>query len=318
MKTYIITGGAGFIGSNLSRRLIGEGNKGYVIDDLSTGLEKNIPKGTIFYDADISDMKRLLELDLPDKIDCIYHFAAQSSGEASFDDPAKDIDLNYKATYNILKLADLKGCRRFIFSSSMSVYGEVPEGYGAVSEDFPCNPASYYGCNKLASEKLISVFSKNAGMDYTIFRIFTAYGPGQNMANIRQGMVSIYLSYLLNDSPIHVKGSLDRFRDFIHIDDILKAMTKSEGYSATYGKVFNLGSSVKTTVKELLEVMLKIYGKDDFKKWVIVKGSTPGDTLGCIADITRLRKALGWKPEVTLRKGVASIKNSIEKEALNI
>lgn len=317
MRTYIITGGAGFIGSNLARRLINRGVV-YLIDDLSTGLEKNIPKDAVFCKADVSDMSALLGLRIPDKVDYVYHLAAQSSGEASFDDPVKDIDLNYKATYNVLNLAALKRCKRFIFSSSMSVYGEVPVSHEAISEDFSCNPASYYGCNKLASEKLIRVFSKNAGIEYTIFRIFTAYGPGQNMANMRQGMASIYLSYLLNNSPIHVKGSLGRFRDFIYIDDILEAMTKSEDCKAAYGEVFNIGSSIKTTVKELLDIMLKVYGKEDFKKWVIVKGGTPGDTKGCVADISRLKKALGWKPKYSLQEGITNMKNFLDKKTLNI
>lgn len=317
MKTYIITGGAGFIGSNLARRLINRGAV-YLIDDLSTGFKKNIPKAAVFCKADVSDMSALLSLRLPDKVDCVYHLAAQSSGEASFDDPVKDIDLNYKATYNVLNLAALKRCKRFIFSSSMSVYGEVPVSHEAISEDFPCNPTSYYGCNKLASEKLIKVFSKNAGIEYTIFRIFTAYGPSQNMTNMRQGMASIYLAYLLHNSPILVKGSLERFRDFIYIDDILEAMTKGEDCKAAYGEVFNIGSSIKTPVKELLEIMLEVYGKDDFKKWVIVKGSTPGDIKGCVADISRLKKALGWKPKFGLQEGITKMKDFLDKEALNL
>lgn len=314
MKKYIVTGGAGFIGSNLAQRLIAGGAQVYIIDNLSTGLEENIPKDAVFYKADVSDMSALSVLHLPDKVDCIYHFAAQSSGEASFDDPLHDIDLNYKATYHVLQLAVLKRCSRFIFSSSMSIYGDVPASQGMISEDFPCDPISYYGCNKLASEKLIRVFSKNFRIEYTIFRIFTAYGPGQNMTNMRQGMVSIYLAYLLNDSPIQVKGLLERFRDFIYIDDLLEAMIKCEDCKAAYREVFNIGSSIKTTVKDLLDIMLKAYGKNDFEKWVIVSGNTPGDTQGCVADTSRLKKALGWEPKYSLQEGVTQMRNFLAKK----
>jgi len=114
----LITGGAGFIGSHLAEALIAMDQEVVVIDDLSTGFEQNIPRGAIFHKVDISNAGRLSALSLPEEIDCVFHCAAQSSGEASFDDPVKDIDLNYKATYNVLNLVALKKCKRFIFSSS--------------------------------------------------------------------------------------------------------------------------------------------------------------------------------------------------------
>ncbi len=315
MKRYVVTGGAGFIGSSLARSLIKLGNEVHIIDDLSTGQERNIPEGSVFHKADISDMKALLHLPLPDKIDCVYHLAAQSSGEASFDDPAADIEINYRATYNALKAASTRRCRRFIYSSTMSVYGEVPVSHGPISEDYPPSPVSYYGCNKLASEKIIKVFSKTGDMDATIFRIFSAYGPGQNMMNMRQGMISIYISYLLNNVPIEVKGSLERFRDCVYVGDIVDVLINSEEREETYGGIFNLGTSVKTTVREMLAVILEIFGKDDFDKWVVVRGSTAGDTAGCVADIGRLKRALSWKPRYALRDGITGMKTSLEGEA---
>lgn len=315
MKAYIITGGAGFIGSHLARHLIERGNNVHILDNISTGLEANIPRGSTFHKVDVCDPKALSRLDLPNKVDCIYHLAAQSSGEASFDDPASDIDINYKATYNMLKVARSKRCKRFIYSSTMSVYGNVPIENGPVSEDYLCDPASYYGCNKLASEKLINIFCRANDMDYTVFRIFSAYGPGQNMMNMRQGMISIYISYLLRNVPIEVKGSLDRFRDCVYIDDIRDVLVKSEECRAAYGGVFNLGTSVRTTVRQMLTVILKTFGKDEFDKWVVVKGPTAGDTTGCVADIRKLRKALCWNTKYALQEGISLMKKSLEGTA---
>lgn len=311
-KIYIITGGAGFIGSSLSKRFLERGDTVYILDNLSTGCRGNIPEGVLFYDIDISNSDALFALDIPDKVDCVYHLAAQSSGEASFENPSKDIDINYKGTYNVLELTKLKRCKRFIFSSSMSVYGDTPIENSFISEDYTCNPISYYGCNKLASEKLIKVFTRASDIKFTIFRLFSVYGPGQNMMNMKQGMVSIYLAYLLNNTPIHIKGSLERFRDFIYIDDVIDAFILNESCKKSYGEVFNLGTSIKTTVRELVELILKIYKKNNFDKWVIVKGDTSGDITGCVADIDRLKRAMGWKPRYGLDYGVAKMKEWAE------
>lgn len=315
-KTYVVTGGAGFIGSYLSKRLMNAGHRVFIFDDLSTGLLKNVPRGAIFYKIDISNTKDLFKIRIPEKISCIFHLAAQPSGEASFDNPDRDINVNYKATYNMLSYTRLQKCSRFIFSSSMSVYGEIPETQRFVAEDHPCRPVSFYGCNKLASEMLISLFSRNSGIKYTIFRLFNVYGPGQNMANLKQGMVSIYLAYLIDDLPIHVKGSLDRYRDFVYIDDVIKALIDSECCKNTYNNIYNVGTSRRTTVKKLLSIILDIYGKDDFKKWINVKGSTAGDILGCVADNRKLRNATGWEPKHSLKQGITRMKEWLDENAV--
>jgi UDP-glucose 4-epimerase len=315
MRKYIVTGGAGFIGSNLTKKLIARGNEVFVIDNLSTGFERNVPHGAIFCKADISNTNEISSLKLPDKIDTLYHLAAQSSGEASFEDPLYDIDINYKATCNLLKLAEAKKCGRFIYPSSMSVYGEAYTSDYKMAEEHRCSPISYYGCNKLASEKLIQVFTKNTDIKSTIFRLFTVYGPGQNMLNRKQGMVSIYLSYLLENKPVLVKGSLGRFRDFIYIDDVLEAFISCENDERSYGEIFNLGTGIKTTVQDLLTLMLKLYDKKDFYKWVNVEGNTLGDITGCIADISKLKKLTRWSPKYDLEYGIKKMKAWLEETA---
>jgi UDP-glucose 4-epimerase len=121
-------------------------------------------------------------------------------------------------------------------------------------------------------------------------------------------MVSIYLSYLMQDQPVLVKGSLERFRDFIYIDDVLTALIASQGNAATFQKIFNLGTSVKTSVKELLDILLRIYKKDDFSKWVKVDGRTSGDISGIVADISKLKNETGWQPRFNLEQGLINMK----------
>jgi UDP-glucose 4-epimerase len=311
-KTYIVTGGAGFIGSNLARRLIGLGAKVYIFDDLSTGYKENVPKGALFYKVDVSNTRSLSRVRLPGKVNCVFHFAGQSSGEASFADPARDADVNYKATYNMLKFGEAAGSKRFIFASSMGVYGDVSPKHGAVQEDFPCSPVSYYGSNKLASERLIRIFSKDSGVNSTSFRLFNVYGPGQNMRNMKQGMVSIYLSYLMNDQSVLVKGSLSRFRDFIYVDDVSEACIRSINERRAFGETLNLGTSRRTTVKELLRLLLAAYHKKDFRKWVKVHGHTSGDVSGLTADITKLEKVLCWRPTIEMEEGIGNMKKWLD------
>ncbi len=313
MAVCIVTGGAGFIGSHLAKRLLERGDEVYILDDLSTGFQRNVPEGVAFSLVDVGSLNDLLALNFPDKIDVIYHLAGQSSGEASFEDPLRDIKSNYVATYNILKLGKMKHCQRFIFTSSMSVYGEIGNGDKPVTELQECKPVSYYGCNKLASEKLINVFIKGTMIQPTIFRLFNVYGPGQNMSNLKQGMLSIYMSYLIKNTPIIVKGSLDRFRDFIYVDDVVDGLIQSEVCDKTYGEIFNLGSGQGTTVGALLQTLLKAFQKDDFKQWVVVEGNTPGDIKGFTADISKIKAATGWKPKFGIEKGMAAMKAWVDQ-----
>ena len=308
MKKFVITGGGGFIGSCLAKRLIQEGHKVCILDDLSTGFKHNIPEGSVFHQVSVSDSRALAALQIPGSVDTVFHLAAQSSGEASFADPGHDIDVNYKATFNILDWCRTRNIKRFIFASSMSVYGDKKPGSEKVSELAECSPASYYGCNKLASEKMIEVFSRQAGIQSTLLRFFNVYGPGQNMKNLKQGMVSIYMAYLMKNEPVTVKGSLDRFRDFIYIEDLLDLLTLIEKSQATHQQVFNVGTGVKTTVRDLLQALLKAYGKKEFNAWVKQDSNTPGDIQGVVADVSKLQEALDWQPRYGLEEGVRRMK----------
>ena len=310
--TVLVTGGAGFIGSQLAKRMVEEGHRVVIIDDLSTGFEHNIPLQTLFIRADISDRAKMANLNLPKPIDVVFHLAAQPSGEASFDDPMRDIEINYRGTLNVLDLAKRARAKRFIYTSSMSVYGDVDSSVSAVGEGHLCKPVSYYGCNKLASEKLTSIFVRHTDIRPTIFRLFNVYGPGQNMQNMKQGMVSIYFAYLLNGKRVQVKGSLDRFRDFIFVDDVVDALSRSVDSMSTYDQIFNVGTGIKTTVKDLLKALLQAYGFENFEQWVLLKGSTSGDIEGCVANIDKLREAIQWEPKYDVETGIVRMKQWVD------
>lgn len=276
----LVTGVAGFIGSKVAHAAQQEGHEVYGVDDLSQGYEKNIPDGIIFIKADLSEK---LQLDsLPKSIDVIMHLAGQSSGEVSFEDPVSDLRKNTISTLNLIDYGVRRKAQRIIYASSMSVYGAT--GKTAVSEDVPCNPLSCYGIGKLAAENYLKLYQES--LPFIIFRMFNVYGPGQDMSNLRQGMVSIYLQHALMKKHIPVKGSLERYRDFIYIDDVVNIWLQAINNKSAINKVFNLGTGIQTTVANLLLEIQALLPDISWSETV----STPGDQFGIYANISYLMK----------------------------
>jgi len=189
--TYLVTGAAGFIGSALAKRLLIEGNKVITIDNLSTGFETAIPEGVEFFKGDCQDYSIVKQLEKY-SFDAIFHIAGQSSGEISFDDPVYDLQTNAQSTLLLLKLALKTNCKKFIYASTMSVYGDQPDH--KVNEEAMLKPKSFYGVGKVASEHYLRIYQQY-GIQSTAMRLFNVYGPGQNLKNLRQGMVSIFFGH---------------------------------------------------------------------------------------------------------------------------
>lgn len=294
MKQVLVTGVAGFIGSHVARRLNAEGYKIYGVDDLSQGKESNIPKGIEFIKADLSDPECVQFL--PKECHAILHLAGQSSGEISFDNPASDIRKNVFSTLNLLRWGIERKCPKLVYASSMSVYGAQPDE--PVKEDAICRPSSCYGVGKLASEYYLAVYSKY--ISTAAFRMFNVYGPGQDMENLRQGMVSIYLQQALEGGDIHVKGSLERYRDFVYIDDVVEVWAAALKLDFSSPFIANLGTGARTSVGDLLKAIGK---RIPATRWH-VDGRTPGDQFGIYADNGRLSKIFGFSHFTGLEEGL--------------
>ncbi|MDD1662526.1 MAG: NAD-dependent epimerase/dehydratase family protein [Methanomicrobiales archaeon] len=302
MKRHLlITGGAGFIGSHLAQRCLSMGCDVTIIDNLATGRRENIPAGAAFIEGDISDGRTLDHIP-PGRIDAVLHLAAQSSGEISNEHPDLDLRINTLGTLLLLLFCLRRRIPRFLYASSMAVYGDP--ACNPVSEGEPVRPLSFYGISKLASEMYVNHFG-SGGLATTCFRMFSVYGPGQNLENMKQGMVSIFMAYLLEGKPVHVKGSGDRFRDFIYVDDVVEAWIRALDNPATYGKVYNLGTGVRTPVRELVREEILAFGLNPDRYRVNYSGSTPADQFGLYADISNLEKDLGWKPVISLNLGIS-------------
>lgn len=303
MARYLVTGAAGFIGAALASRLIKEGNQVVTIDNLSTGNISNIPDGVKFIEGDCGNQD--VYSNIPnDPYDAIFHIAGQSSGEISFDDPIYDIRTNAESTLLLLKFALKNNCKRFIFASTMSVYGIKPER--PVKENEDCHPESFYGIAKLASEHYLRVYEQ-FGIDTTSLRLFNVYGPGQNMDNLRQGMVSIFLAQMLKDKRIHVKGSADRFRDFIHVDDVVESFLRCLSCDKSKSEIINIANGKATKVKEIIDLLVS---SQEEKIEVVYQGGTPGDIHGIFADITQIKNIFGDWQKIELKEGIAEMVKS--------
>jgi len=299
MAKYIVTGGAGFIGAHLTKRLLNEGHSVVSVDSLSTGQTQNIDPKADFIEGDISDKRFVFSLPV-EGVKGVFHLAAQSSGEISFENPLRDLEINAGGTLLLLDWCRKNRVPRFIFSSSMGVYGT--ESDKALSEDSPKSPKSFYGAAKLAAENYINIYS-GLGVETTVIRLFNVYGPFQNMENTKQGMASIYMSYILKDEPITVKGSMDRFRDQTYIGDVIEGIISCLCNPVSIGKTYNIATGKKSTVRELLKAMLKASGKPaDYPVKII--GGTPGDIFGCYADISKAKTELEWSPRYGLEDGL--------------
>jgi UDP-glucose 4-epimerase len=299
VSRYLVTGGAGFIGGAIARRLIERGHRVTVVDDLSTGARENVPAGADFVLADLRSDAAVGALE-GRGVDAILHLGAQSSGEISHADPIADFDTNARGTFLLLRWAERQGIGRFLFASSMAVYGSTE---GPVAEPCPPQPVSFYGASKVAAEAAVSMFGRQGGAP-TIFRMFNVYGPGQNLDNLRQGMASIYLAQLLGGGPIVVKGSLDRYRDLVYIDDVVDAWLRAIEAPSSIGATYNVGTGHKTTVRALVDGLLCAAGHAPGTVPVTVASETPGDVHGSVADISHISRDLGWMPRVPLDEGL--------------
>lgn len=297
--TVLVTGGAGFIGSCLARRLLAEGHHVVVVDNLSTGMRTNVPGAAAWVEGDIGRPETIAALpDLP--YDAVCHLAAQSSGAVSMEQPAYDMQTNAVSTVLLARWCAQRGVKRFVYASSMAVYGNPATS--PVTEQEPTLPLSYYGVSKLTSEHVLRL-AATSGLATTAFRMFNVYGPGQNLANLRQGMASIYLAYLLKGEAVPVTGSLERYRDFVFIDDVLDAWMTAVTRPSTPSPVYNLGSGKPTTVRALLTALLAACELPaDYPIRELT--APPGDQFGLFADSQRAAAELDWRARVPLETGL--------------
>lgn len=306
----LVTGGAGFIGNHLAKFLVKEGHAVTVVDNLIANSDYIVPDKINFIKADLRRNTTFRKI--PGDIDIVFHLASQASGESSFDNPIFDLESNSLVTLKLLNWSKNINVKKFIFTSTMGVYKDnlnIP-----VKENDELAPKNFYGISKMMSEKHISIFNEE-GMKTLIFRLFNVFGPGQNLRNMKQGMISIYISYLLKDQNITVKGPLSRVRDFVFIDDVISALNLGME-SDKHGRTYNVCNSRQITVKEAVNTILSMYNSVS-KKDVIIEKRTPRDIDSIWGNNDKIINEINWKPNFTfeegLKKTIEDIKNAQRK-----
>ena len=294
---YLVTGAAGFIGSAIAKRLVLLGNSVVTIDNLSTGFIENIPYGVEFIEGSVFDENTLLKLGNR-RFDAIIHVAGQSSGEISFENPVYDFQTNGQSTLMLLDYAVKNNCKKFIYASSMSVYGN--QCCNECAESVEPKPLSFYAVGKLASENYMRIFSEQYVLVCTSLRLFNTYGIGQNLNNLKQGMVSIYLAMAINEHIITVKGSKDRFRDFVYIDDVVEAFIMSLKREKGYD-FFNVCTGTPITVEKIISSISELLPYNIQKQYI---EGTKGDQFGIYGSYKKINKILGWNPHVDFQTGL--------------
>tara|TARA_X000000950_G_scaffold289442_1_gene413522 strand:- start:1649 stop:2683 length:1035 start_codon:yes stop_codon:yes gene_type:complete len=314
MSKILITGGAGFIGAHLAN-ILNKNNKIMIVDNLENkGGIPFIDKSSFFVKGDILDKKILKKIEIW-KPDIIYHLAAQSGGEGAYDDPKKDFNTNGFGTYLIAKLAKKIKCKYFIYASSVAVYGSSSK---KLTENSKINPDSIYGISKYTGEMFVNQILKKTNIKTRIFRIFNTYGPGENLQNLKKGMVSIYCYFIWSKKPLIIKGSLNRYRNLTYIFDCVNILSKSiKNKKLKKFEILNLSHGKKITIKNLVKTILKV---NNLNKWNIInKKGTPGDSFGTSASNKNLKIKFNNYKFINLENGLKKYFqwiNSIDKKKI--
>lgn len=302
----LITGGAGFIGSHLTERLLGEGHQVVVLDNEATGRRENVPVAAHYLRGDVSRLEEL-EPAFAGGIDAVCHIAGQVSLIRAFTDPVIDLRTNVEGTVNVLQMCLKYRVPRLLYASSMTVYGRtfvLP-----TPEETACCPVSYYGITKYAGERYVHTTAERNDLDFafrvTSFRMYNVYGPRQAVDNPYQGVLGIFLGNVLRGEPLTICGDGEQSRDFVYVGDVVTAWAAALKNPASCGQVFNLGSGRQTSINRLAEEVLAAFGKSRRDYEVRHAAERPGELRQVEADTSRARAILGWQPRVTFADGLA-------------
>jgi UDP-glucose 4-epimerase len=291
----IVTGGAGFIGSNIVDKLIKLNFEVAIIDNLSTGKKEFINPKAKFYELDIFDSK--LESIFNDiKPELVIHHAAQIDVQSSLNNPIFDAQTNILGTINILEQCKKNNVQKILYASSAAVYGSP--NYLGVDELHNIDPSSFYGISKHTPEHYIKTYSQLCNLDYTILRYANVYGIRQDPKG-EGGVISIFLDKLLNNQNVMIYGNGEQTRDFIFINDIVNAnicaLTKGSR------SIFNISTNTQTSINELFNIMTKISNRYAIPNYADQK---PGDIMHSRLNNELAKKLLGWSPEYSLFEGL--------------
>jgi UDP-glucose 4-epimerase len=296
----LITGGAGFIGSHLANQLHHQGHFVRVLDDLSGGDPTKLTTGINFSRGDVRDIPKLWSL--LQGVEVVYHLAARVSVPASVLYPREYNDVNVGGTVALLEACRDVGVRRVILASSATIYGN--QAQQPVHEEMAPQPTVPYAVSKLAAEQFLFIIGRLAGFQTVALRIFNAYGPGQPLPPVHAPVIPQFMHQILGGGSVVVQGDGSQTRDFVFIDDVVKALIATADAVGVDQQIINIGSGLEITVNALIE---RIAQSIERKANILYNRETSGGVVRLVADLSKARRLLDYTPTVDLATGLQQL-----------
>jgi nucleoside-diphosphate-sugar epimerase len=310
MAKVLVTGGAGFIGSNLVRGLLDAGHAVRVLDNFSTGSRANLDGLDVeVVEGELRSYERVHNA--VRGVETVFHLGALGSVPRSVQDPLTSNAVNVEGTLNVLLAARDEDVRRVVYTSSSSVYGtrrDLP-----VTEATPPDPISPYGVAKLAAERYCVAFSRvYESFEAVVLRYFNVFGPRQSPLSQYAAVVPVFVTAIDAGRPVQIHGDGEQSRDFTYVDNVLDGITLALGTPGNGGETFNLATGHGVTLNELFSQLAEIIGSDVEPEYAPAR---PGEVRHSQADVSRAREALGFEPAVTIEAGLARPVASFQRKA---
>jgi UDP-glucose 4-epimerase len=306
MAKILVTGGAGFIGSNVADRFIELGHRVVIVDDLSTGFKKNLNPQAKFYPIDIrsKEMEKIFKKEKPE---ILCHHAAQVDLRRSLVDPIADAEINILGSLNLLGLSSKYKVKKIIFASTAGVYGE--QNYFPADENHPQRPVSPYGMAKLVIERYLSFYKERYKIDYVTLRYSNVFGPRQRPKG-EAGVVAVFCERLLSREKAVINGDGRQTRDFVYVSDVVESNALALDYPES--DIFNIATGKETDINALFRLIKKeaSSSQKEIRRPAIVEEQKRS----CL-DISKVKKLLGWEPEYSLEEGINKTINFYREEA---
>jgi len=299
MSSYLVTGGAGFIGSHLAQELLRRGERVRVVDSFITGNRKNLAQlpSVEFLEGDLGDLA--VAKAAVHGIEFVLHQAAIPSVPRSVEDPLTSNRANIDATLNVLVAARDAGVKRVVYAGSSSAYGNTPTL--PKREDMPTNPLSPYALQKLVGEQYMQMFTSLYGLETVTIRYFNVFGPRQDPSSPYSGVISVFARALLENTPPTIYGDGEQTRDFTYIANVVDGVLRAVKAPGASGAVVNVATGTRISLNRLFDVMRDLAGSQ-----LKVNYGPPrnGDVKDSLADITKARTLLGYQPTVSFEDGL--------------
>lgn len=301
MKKVLVTGGAGFMGSHLAETLHNRGYDVVVLDDLSGGFVENVVDGVRFVRGSVTDAELVNNLFETEQFEDVFHLAAYAAEGLSHFIKRFNYTNNLIGSVNLINAAVNTGVKRFVFTSSIAVYGASPQL--PMTEDTPPHPEDSYGIAKLAVEQELAVSKEMFGLDYVIFRPHNVYGERQNIGDKYRNVVGIFMNQILQGQPMTVFGDGTQTRAFSYIGDIIPLIADSIETPAAYNQIFNVGADQPYSVNQLAEAVAAAFGVEP----KIVFKPARNEVQDAYSDHSKVRRVFGERPMTSLADGLAKM-----------